>query len=94
MWHKFEYFKGKEVFERNSYMVVTGEDPQRTAMAKTVGLPIGIATKLILQGKIKNTGVVIPTAPDYYIPILKALEQYNIGFYETEECIKKLNKNP
>ena len=26
-------------------------------MAKTVGLPVGIATKLILNGEIKSTGV-------------------------------------
>ena len=36
-----------------SSMVVLGEDQTYTAMAKTVGLPVAIATLAILNGKIK-----------------------------------------
>ena len=51
-------------------------------MAKTVGLPVAIATKLILNGEIKSTGVRIPTTKDIYIPVLKELEEHGINFIE------------
>ncbi len=51
-------------------------------MAKTVGLPLGIAAKLILNGTIKLTGLHIPTAKEIYEPVLKELEQNNIKFTE------------
>jgi saccharopine dehydrogenase (NADP+, L-glutamate forming) len=65
-----------------SSLVVKGENNLRTAMAKTVGLPLGIAAKLILNGKLKLTGLHIPTAKEIYIPVLKELEQYGIKFEE------------
>jgi saccharopine dehydrogenase (NADP+, L-glutamate forming) len=52
-------------------------------MAKTVGLPLGIAAKLILNGKIKLSGLHIPTAKEIYEPVLKELEQHEIKFHET-----------
>jgi hypothetical protein len=51
-------------------------------MAKTVGLPVAIATKLILSGAIKSTGVKIPTTKDIYVPVLKELEENGINFVE------------
>ena len=53
-------------------------------MAKTVGLPVAIAAKLILNGKIKLKGVKIPTVKDIYIPILKELEENGINFVEEQ----------
>lgn len=35
---------------------MTGDNAVRTAMAKTVGLPLAIATRLILNGTINLTG--------------------------------------
>ena len=49
-------------------------------MAKTVGLPLGIAAKNILSGKIKVTGLQIPTLKDIYEPVLQELENYDIKF--------------
>jgi hypothetical protein len=66
----------------NSSLVVFGDDPRYTSMAKTVGLPVAIATKLILSGAIKSTGVKIPTTKDIYIPVLKELEENGINFVE------------
>ena len=43
-------------------------------MAKTVGLPLGIAAKLILENKIQLTGLHIPIIPEIYEPVLKELE--------------------
>ena len=55
-----------------------------TAMAKTVGLPAAIATKMILSGEIHKTGVVIPVTPDIYNPLLDELaNQHHIRFTET-----------
>ncbi len=51
-------------------------------MAKTVGLPLGIATKLILNGKIKLNGLHIPTHKEIYEPVLKELEERGIKFHE------------
>ena len=51
-------------------------------MSNTVGLPVGICCKLILDGTIKATGVEMPIAKEFYLPILKELEAYNISFSE------------
>jgi saccharopine dehydrogenase (NADP+, L-glutamate forming) len=55
-----------------------------TAMAKTVGLPLGIATKLLAEGKIKSRGVQIPVAKEFYDPILAELKTLGIGLEEKE----------
>ena len=60
MWHKFVYMNGGKRNELQGSIVVKGENQQHTSMSKTVGLPLGIATKLILQNKIKSRGTVIP----------------------------------
>jgi len=87
MQHKFE-FEDKNYKKRLlSSMVVTGTDSFRTAMAKTVGLPIFFATKLILEEKISLKGVRIPVYKELYIPILKSLEKEGIQFIESIEEI-------
>lgn len=67
----------------NSSLIVKGDDHIRTAMAKTVGLPLGIAATLILDGKIKETGLHIPIIPSIYEPVLSELKKLNIAFQET-----------
>jgi saccharopine dehydrogenase (NADP+, L-glutamate forming) len=49
-----------------------------TAMARTVGLPAAIATRMVLDGEIDLTGVQIPVLPDIYEPVLGELEQLDI----------------
>jgi saccharopine dehydrogenase-like NADP-dependent oxidoreductase len=63
-----------------SSLIVKGENNLRTAMAKTVGMPLGIAAKLILNGAIKLTGLHIPTRKEIYEPVLKELEQHGVRF--------------
>lgn len=65
-----------------SLLIVKGEDSVRTAMAKTVGLPLGIAAKLILNGTIKLKGLQIPTKKEIYEPVLKELEEHGIKFHD------------
>ncbi len=93
MYHKFGYeMKGvKKQIESN--MVVLGEDQTYTAMAKTVGLPVAIATLAILNGKIKSPGVQLPIHKEVYDPILKELENYNIRFNEKEVAYLGYNPN-
>ena len=64
--------------------LVFGENQRATSMAKTVGLPVAIAVKLILNGIINSTGVKIPTTKDIYIPVLKELSENGINFIEEE----------
>jgi len=55
-------------------------------MSRTVSLPVAIATKLVLQGKLDHlTGLVIPTLPELYNPILDELESMNIKFHDKLE---------
>src|SRR5260221_523415 len=82
MLHEIEYSTGSRQFPVNSSLVVKGENSLRTAMAKTVGLPLGIAAKLILNGQIKLTGLHIPTVKEIYEPILKELELHGVKFQE------------
>jgi saccharopine dehydrogenase-like NADP-dependent oxidoreductase len=58
-----------------------------TAMAKTVGLPLAIATKLILQNKIKLTGLHIPVIAEIYEPVLEELDINGIRFQEATDDI-------
>jgi len=80
MRHLFKYGNDKNLV---SSMVVLGDDNNNTAMAKTVGLPIAIATKLILNNLVTERGVIMPMTPDIYLPILEELENYGINFLET-----------
>ena len=84
MYHKFGYEIDGETKQIDSKMVCIGEDQMYTAMAKTVGLPVAMATLLILNGKIKTTGVQRPILKEVYLPILRELEEYGVIFKEQE----------
>ena len=85
MLHEFEYRIGDKSSTINSSLVVKGEDGVHTAMAKTVGLPLGIAAKLILNGTITITGLHIPTNKEIYEPVLEELEKEGIRFEESKK---------
>jgi saccharopine dehydrogenase-like NADP-dependent oxidoreductase len=84
MQHQFEYTLNGQAKKITSSLVVKGDDQTYTAMAKTVGLPLAIAAKLILQGKISARGVIIPTIKEIYLPVLNELENYGVKFEEKE----------
>lgn len=80
MLHEIGYeLEGKE-YKTTSSLVVEGEDNIHTAMAKTVGMPLGIAAALILENKIKLTGLHIPVIPEIYDPVLSEMEDLGIKF--------------
>ena len=84
MLHEMEYEMDGGKKEIKSSLIVKGKDQLHTAMARTVGLPLGIAAKLILQNKISLTGLHIPVVREIYEPVLKELAQNGIKFEETE----------
>lgn len=84
MYHKFGYELNGEQHQIDSKMVCIGDDQTYTAMAKTVGLPVAMATLQILNGNIKSYGVQLPIKEEVYLPILKELKEYGIHFIETE----------
>jgi len=85
MLHEIEYRLNNELHSVHSSLVVTGDDHIHTAMAKTVGLPLGIAAKLILDGSIRMTGIHIPISSAIYEPVLEELKKYGVGFTETRK---------
>ena len=90
--HKFGYELNGKKHQIESSLVVKGENQTFTAMAKTVGLPVAIATLKILNKEIKTPGVQLPITKEVYAPILKELEQYGIKF--TEKKVPYLGYNP
>lgn len=92
MYHKFGYEVNGKKEQIDANMVVLGENRTYTAMAKTVGLPVAMATLLILNGKISTPGVQIPIKKEVYEPILKELATYNVSFKEYK--VPYLGYNP
>ncbi len=84
MYHKFGFVLDGKKRQIDANMVVLGENRTHTAMAKTVGLPVAMATLLILNGQIRKTGVQIPIQKEVYTPILKELQSYGVVFKEFE----------
>ena len=82
MLHEIGYELEGKKFGISSSLIVKGENHLRTAMAKTVGLPLGIAAKLILDGTIRLHGLQIPTSREIYEPVLKELEACQVQFKE------------
>ena len=68
-------------------MIMKGEDADDTAMARTVGIPMGIFVRLISEDKIKAKGVHIPTMKEVYEPVLEELKEYGLSFAERTEEI-------
>jgi saccharopine dehydrogenase-like NADP-dependent oxidoreductase len=84
MWHRFFYeYKGKQK-QIQAYLVATGTDSTYTAMAQTVGLPLAIAAKLLINKKIHTRGVAIPITEEFYNPILSELKSCGIELSEIE----------
>ena len=87
MQHQFEYLLGGEQKRLTTSLAVTGQLSGLTAMAKTVGYPLGIATRLILDNQIRQRGVIIPVHREIYEPILAELPPRGIHFTEEEETL-------
>lgn len=84
MWHRFRYSIEGQHQELHASLGAVGHDQTHTAMARTVGLPIAMACKLVLNGKVDDRGVLLPLKPAIYNPILDELEKHGIAFREEE----------
>jgi saccharopine dehydrogenase-like NADP-dependent oxidoreductase len=88
MVHELQYELEGKKFKLQSSFSLEGEDDQRTAMAKTVGSPLGIAARLILNGRIGLKGLRIPIDEEIYLPVLAELDFSGISFTEKKTEIQ------
>ena len=80
--------KSNRKWQHTSTMVASGNSKASggaSIMAQTVGITCGIATRMVLVGKIKHHGVLSPIYEDIYNPILKELESFGIKMIEESE---------
>jgi saccharopine dehydrogenase-like NADP-dependent oxidoreductase len=84
MQHQFDYIRFGSHKKLYSTLVVTGESSHETAMSMSVGLPIAICSKLILEDQIDLKGVHIPVEKQVYEPVLNELAVYGIEFKERD----------
>ena len=89
MQHQFDFIKNGDHRKRTSTMVCIGQDREHTAMSLTVGLPLAMTARRILEGKFTKTGVQLPIHPDIYNPVLKELNEHGICFNEVEVKISR-----
>ncbi|MCX6350275.1 MAG: saccharopine dehydrogenase NADP-binding domain-containing protein [Bacteroidetes bacterium] len=82
MIHEIEYTLGGQQYHLQATLDLDGEDNHKTAMAKTVGLPLALAAELISENKISITGVHLPIKKEIYQPLLKRLAEFGIEFKE------------
>ncbi len=84
MQHEFDYELQGKKYRRYSTLVLEGSNAEDTAMARLVGLPLGIFAKLVMLGKVQARGVHIPVQREVYEPVLQELEEYGVVFKERE----------
>lgn len=87
MLHEIEYRLEETLHLIQCSLVVDGDNASSTAMAKTVGLPLGIAAVMMLEGRMSLTGVHVPVLPEIYTPVLEALTHQGIRFHETHSVL-------
>ena len=79
MQHLLEYSIDGQKKNLKSSLVLKGVDDLNTAMSMTVGLPVAIASELLLNDKISLKGVVIPIHKEIYNPVLEKLEEFDLN---------------
>jgi len=84
MHHEFEYELNGQDKQLDSTLVMEGENTHNTAMAKMVGLPMGIFVKLVMERRVRSKGVNIPVVKEVYEPVLEELKDYGVVFQEKE----------
>jgi len=83
--HEFEVeYPNKKRGRIQSTLIDTGIPGGDSSMARLVGYPVGIAARLITEGKIPLTGVHIPVVKQIYEPILSELATMGISFVERQ----------
>ena len=88
MQHQFDFIREGVHRKRYATMVCIGQDRSQTAMSMTVGLPLAMTARRILEGSYRKPGIRLPIHPDIYNPVLAELEEYGIRFVEEEIIIE------
>ena len=84
MQHQFDYLREGVHIKRYATLAYIGQDQRNTAMSDTVGLPLAMVARRILEGSYQETGVRLPIKNELYEPVLKELESYGIRFVDEE----------
>jgi saccharopine dehydrogenase (NADP+, L-glutamate forming) len=85
MQHEFSGIINDRPFNISSSLYLEGEDNHHTAMARTVGLPLAIGLKQLIEKRYTKKGLIMPIEPEFYEPVLNELEKdYAISFQENE----------
>jgi saccharopine dehydrogenase (NADP+, L-glutamate forming) len=85
--HKFEIEHADGSREtRTSTLCEYGDPKGYSAMAKTVGVPCGVAVKQVLGGQISERGILAPMDPKINDPIMKELKE-KYGIFMVEKTI-------
>ena len=85
MQHQFDAVSVSTTKHITSSLQVEGINSSHTAMAKTVGIPLAIGVKMLLEKKYTRPGLILPVVPEFYEPVLKELgSRYAIRFEEHE----------
>jgi len=90
MQHQFDFLEAGIQKKRYATLTCIGDNTRQTAMSKTVGLPLAMTAKKILDGTCRHTGVQLPVHPEIYHPVLEELREYGIQFIEEEVILPEL----
>ncbi|MFC1574494.1 saccharopine dehydrogenase C-terminal domain-containing protein [Gemmatimonadota bacterium] len=80
-----DFHGGRE--SRVSTVLLEGIPLGDSAMSRAVSLPAAIASKLILEDRVSERGVIMPVCQDIYLPVLKELESDH-GFVIRHKTIR------
>ena len=87
LWEQIQYTDAQQdqLQTRTAQVICLGKDGVHTAVAKTVGLTLGIGARLILEGKLSHlSGLHLPILPEIYDPTLAELATYDIQYTEEQ----------
>ena len=82
MQHRFTIERNGKRYLRKSTMIEIGEKKGHSAMSYTVSVPTAIGVQLVLEGAIKERGVLRPVYPDIYNPTIERMEKEGIKLVE------------
>ena len=85
MIHILDYELNGKNYKLQSDLIYKGENANDTAMGRLVGMPLAIATKLLLTNQLTLTGVQIPLNKEIYKPVIEELTKYGVEFNEAIE---------
>ncbi len=84
---EFKYRLNGKNYKQTTTMSLIGNNSHDTAIAKVIGMPIGICVKLLMEGKIPPKGIKTSVSPSVYHPVLEELKDFGIDFKDKIQVI-------